>query len=264
MPRKKAENPAYQGDENSPYLALTPNQVVAYNLARARELKGWSQDQAAAALEPWLGVRWSKASFSQAERSLAGKFIRNFTADEIVAFARAFGLPVTWFFMPPPPWAEPGVPARLFGTELAPLIDLVFGDEEGRALLDARLNGFIDGLQPLTTAQQRIAVDSKVAAPVRQSFAGLEDGQVDGRSIANQLTDLETPAKSGVEAELGVAERFEAAAEETEVSGVGSDGDRARQWQTALRSIAHRLEDLKARAKNRLEAEFDLEEVPQP
>ncbi len=45
------------------------HQVVAYNLTRARELRGLTQDAAAAALEPYLGVRWSKVGFSQAERS---------------------------------------------------------------------------------------------------------------------------------------------------------------------------------------------------
>ena len=68
---------------------MTPNQVVAYNLTTARELRGWTQDQAADALEPYLGVRWSKASVSQAERSVAGKFIRQFEADEIIALARS-------------------------------------------------------------------------------------------------------------------------------------------------------------------------------
>src|ERR671931_1797685 len=95
MPRKRAQpQPAALNGGR----AHTPNQVVAYNLARARVLRGWTQDEAAAALEPWLGVRWSRATFSQAERSVAGKLIRNFTADEIVAFARTFRLPVEWFF----------------------------------------------------------------------------------------------------------------------------------------------------------------------
>ncbi len=79
-------------------VQVSPNQLVAYNLAQARLNKGWTQEQAAAALEPFLGVHWSKASFSAAERSVDGERIRQFTADEIVAFARCFELPVTWFF----------------------------------------------------------------------------------------------------------------------------------------------------------------------
>src|SRR5918996_6100776 len=117
MPRKRANT--QPGAPSGALRAPTPNQVVAYNLARARQLRGWTQEEAAAALEPWLGVLWSRATFSQAERSVAGKVIRNFTADEIVAFAGAFGLPPAWFFSPVPRGAEPGrdIHVRLNGSE---------------------------------------------------------------------------------------------------------------------------------------------------
>lgn len=81
---------------------MTPNQLVAYNLRRARKLRGLTQEAAAEALEPHLGQRWSKALFSNAERSVDGQRIRPFTADEVVAFARAFDLPVLWFLEEPP------------------------------------------------------------------------------------------------------------------------------------------------------------------
>ena len=61
-------DPVY-GDAR-PLIQLTPNQIVAYNLAQARVMKGWTQEQAAEELELYLGVRWSKASFSS-ERSTA-------------------------------------------------------------------------------------------------------------------------------------------------------------------------------------------------
>jgi len=207
MPRKapKISRPV---DEVPLFFGLTPNQVVAHNLARAREWKGWTQDQAAEALAPYLGARWSKASLSQAERSVAGKFVRNFNADEIVAFARAFELPVTWFFMPPPPWVYPGVPAKLstpdagpFGETLALLVDLVFGDEGNQALLEMRLNEFLDqlGPLPLTRAQARItaSVHSRIESLVRHSFSDLGQWQTMLRNLANQLEDLETRAKDG-------------------------------------------------------------------
>jgi hypothetical protein len=81
---------------------LSPCQIVAWNLEGARRLRGWTQDQAAKKLEPYLGYRLSRAAFSQAERSLYGK-LRRFDADEIVAFARAFELPLAYFFCPPQP-----------------------------------------------------------------------------------------------------------------------------------------------------------------
>jgi hypothetical protein len=54
-------------------------------------------------LEPYLGERWSKATFSAAERSVAHpERVRQFSADELVAFAAAFELPVSFFFKPAP------------------------------------------------------------------------------------------------------------------------------------------------------------------
>ena len=143
MPKKFKRPPDPEVGAVPSYLGLTPTQVVAYNLTRAREDKGWTQDQAADALAPYLGKRWSKASISQAERSIAGRFIRKFDADEIMAFARAFEVPVAWFFMPPPPWSDqPGVPVKLappdaeeFGAALGLLVALVFGEPYHQALL---------------------------------------------------------------------------------------------------------------------------------
>ena len=80
---------------------LTANQVVAHNLRAARELRGLTQAEAAALLEPFIGERWSVAVFSAAERSVVGTRVRVFDADLIHAFARAFGLPIGWFFLPP-------------------------------------------------------------------------------------------------------------------------------------------------------------------
>jgi hypothetical protein len=190
------------------YFGLTPNQVVAFNLAQARQLKGWTQDQATEALEPYLGSRWSKANYSAAERSVDGGRVRNFDADEIVAFARAFELPVTWFFMPPPPWASPGVPVKLqtpdaerFGAPLALLADLVFGTDLDAAQLAMRLQAFLDelGPNPLSDAQRKLseAVEARKAALVEHSLGDLQQWQTQLRALANHLEDLE--ARSRVE-----------------------------------------------------------------
>jgi hypothetical protein len=195
--------PRRTGQDDVPiYFGLTPNQVVAYNLAQARLLKGWTQDQASEALEPFLGSRWSKANYSAAERSVDGARIRNFDADEIVAFARAFELPVTWFFLPPPPWSSPGVPVKLrtpdaerFGAPLAVLTDLVFGDELQLAAMTLRLHVFLDelGPNPLSEAQQRIAdaVEARKAEVVRHALGDLQRWQTQLRALANHLEDLE-------------------------------------------------------------------------
>lgn len=80
---------------------VTANQVVAYNLIRARRLRGLTQEEAGQRIAAHLGEPWHKATWSAAERSVAGERIRNFDADEILAFAQLFDVPVAWFFLPP-------------------------------------------------------------------------------------------------------------------------------------------------------------------
>ncbi len=76
----------------------TPDQVVARNLKRAREDRGWTQEEAARRLEPHLGVLWSKATFSSIERSVDGKRIKKFSLAEVNALAATFSLPFAWFY----------------------------------------------------------------------------------------------------------------------------------------------------------------------
>jgi len=83
---------------------MTPNQIVAYNVAKARELRGWTQEQAAEALAPYLGAKLSGASFSSLERSAwSVDRIKQFSADDLLALSRGFDLPIGFFFTPPPP-----------------------------------------------------------------------------------------------------------------------------------------------------------------
>lgn len=84
-----------------PPQAVNLNEVVAYNFRRARELRGLTQDEAAVALEPFLGQRLPQASISALERSYGGDKRREFDAQEILAFACAFDVPLLWFLLPP-------------------------------------------------------------------------------------------------------------------------------------------------------------------
>jgi hypothetical protein len=85
-------------------VVLSPCQIVAWNLERIRRERGLTQAAAAKELEPYLGYRLSKAAFSQAEHCLHRGRIRRFDADEIVAFAQAFGVKVPYFFILPQPY----------------------------------------------------------------------------------------------------------------------------------------------------------------
>jgi hypothetical protein len=210
-PKKPRANP--QTDAYVGVIGLSANQIVAYNLARARQWKRWTQDQAAKAIEPYLGVRWSKASVSQAERSVDGGFVRNFSADEIVAFAQGFELPITWFFMPPPPEVIGGTVVlvgrdRTAEQPLARLVDLIFGTEADQALLTLRLDDFLAhcSTETRTQAQARVAslVKRRVEALLRDSFRHFDRLQTQLRGIANHLEDLEKAAKRDVAREADV------------------------------------------------------------
>jgi len=113
--------------------AWTPNQIVAYRVAKARQLRGWTQEKAAEELEPFLGHKLSAASFSSIERSFAGGRVRQFNADEIFALARGFQLPIGWFFTPPPLGMDIEIStpdANGGGFESLMLIDSLLGNED--------------------------------------------------------------------------------------------------------------------------------------
>ncbi len=96
-------------------------------------MRGWTQEQAAAELEPYLGAKLSTASFSAIERSFAGGRIRQFNADEILALSRGFRLPIGWFFTPPPVFEKIDIStpdAKGGGWEPLLLIDAILGNPD--------------------------------------------------------------------------------------------------------------------------------------
>lgn len=110
---------------------MLPNQVVAYNVARARALRGWTQEQAAEVLAPYLGAKLSGASFSALERSAwTVNRIKQFSADDLLALSRGFDLPIGYFFTPPPPADDIGLytpDAPKNGLDPIVVLDAVLG-----------------------------------------------------------------------------------------------------------------------------------------
>jgi len=78
------------------------NQVVAYNVRAARELRGWTQDDFAERLASYIGQRMTQAGVSSIERAWDGERRREFDAHELLVFAMVFDLPIIWFLLPPP------------------------------------------------------------------------------------------------------------------------------------------------------------------
>lgn len=186
-------------------VQLTPNQIVAYNLAQARMWKGWTQEEAAAELEPYLGARWSKASFSAAERSVDGQRVRQFSADELVAFSRCFGVPVGFFFLPPPPGAADR-PIQLaspdgseFGIRASELIDVVLGAPGEIGMMSMRVEEFFRQTSPdlLTDAQRAVRwlAESATQAVVEQSLDKFEYWKSSLQALTMQLEDWEREAR---------------------------------------------------------------------
>ena len=75
--------------------------MVAHNFTRARQLRGLTQSEIAERLSRFTGTPWSAVTVAQAEGSVTGQRVRQFTANELVALARTFDLPVMYFFLPP-------------------------------------------------------------------------------------------------------------------------------------------------------------------
>jgi hypothetical protein len=172
----------------------TPNQIVAHNLTKARQLRGWTQTQAADALEPYLGTKLSGASWSAIERSVDGGRIREITADELVAFGRAFELPIGFFLTPPSGWDEHGVnvpdagPDGLDGIEL---FDVVIGTEESLAEWETYLKtwpapGHVATIAPDGT----VAKTRRVQEDVHQRLAGPAALRA-GHLLRQQFGDLD-------------------------------------------------------------------------
>jgi transcriptional regulator with XRE-family HTH domain len=91
-----------QQPDPPPLEDIDLNQVVAYNIREARQLRGWTQEELADRLEPYLGQRLTQAGVSSIERAWDGDRRREFDAHELLIFAMVFDLPMLWFLLPPP------------------------------------------------------------------------------------------------------------------------------------------------------------------
>lgn len=91
-----------QQSDPPPPETIDLNQVVAYNIREARQLRGWTQEELADRLEPYLGQRLTQAGVSSIERAWDSDRRREFDAHELLIFAMVFDLPMLWFLLPPP------------------------------------------------------------------------------------------------------------------------------------------------------------------
>ena len=111
----------------------TPNQVVASNLARLRQRRGWTQAETAGQLSQVSPRPWSEATVAHAERSVTGNRIREFTADDLVAMARAFDVPALYFLTPPPNLFVSVPDSPTYGVHGAKMLEAVLGRPDNLA-----------------------------------------------------------------------------------------------------------------------------------
>jgi transcriptional regulator with XRE-family HTH domain len=145
------------------------NQVIATRLREARKLRRMTQADLAERLEPLLGVRWPVTSVSAAEGSVSGKRPREFTADEVTAFARVLELPVPWFFRVPAgvDAVSCGGPQTIAAADIA---EMVFPD---LSEIPERLRQVVDVQAALIEQQAALIEQLKTTAPITRALVEL-------------------------------------------------------------------------------------------
>lgn len=187
----------------------TPNQVVAHNITRARLLRGWTQEQAADELAPYLGARLSPASFSAIERSIAGTRVKQFSADDLVALSRAFRVPLGWWFTPPEEGALHTPDHDHHGIEFSELVDVVLGTPETLPAWVEAINHWEterpaeQGGMSSVTARACELAELRARSLVRERFGDLGNAQDVLRGLAELLDQLDD--ETGKDAAAGDA-----------------------------------------------------------
>jgi transcriptional regulator with XRE-family HTH domain len=100
---KKAAEPV-ESSKTSPRKdpGIDVNAVVSYNLKAIRERRKMTQEDVARGLARLTGHRLPQASISAMERGFDGDRRRRFDAHELYLLATVFGVPIMYFFIPPP------------------------------------------------------------------------------------------------------------------------------------------------------------------
>lgn len=195
---------------------MTPNQIVALNVAKARALRGWTQEQAAEQLAPYLGAKLSTASFSALERS-AWKVdrIKQFSADELLALSRGFDLPIGYFLVPPPPASDAALhapDAGMKGLDPIVILDAILGTPENLDHWEDELREYSASVAPQPRSKRekphvspndladrlQTLGTSRARAMLRQAFGDVTDAAEVLERLADAIRLLEEDAVDGM------------------------------------------------------------------
>ncbi len=83
-------------------MRLDVNAIVSFNVKAIRERRGMTQIQVAERLAQLTGNLLPQASISAMERGFDGERRRRFDAHELYLLSHVFGVPIAYFFLPPP------------------------------------------------------------------------------------------------------------------------------------------------------------------
>ena len=150
-------------EDPSPGDGIDLNQVVAYNVREARRIRGWTQEELADRLEPYLGQRLTQAGVSSIERAWDGERRREFDAHELLVFAMVFDLPIVWFLLPPPG------DHRVMRSTSRPVDELyvwLLGQPKQLEPVYERLHQL--GITDPTTAEETVEKITGIPSPARQ------------------------------------------------------------------------------------------------
>lgn len=161
---------------------MTPNELVALRLKFARELRGLTQAQAAERLEPFLGTRLGKGAYSAAERSSETGRTRRFDADELWAFARAFELPISFFFCPPRADLKIGHPDSSETSSGVEYMALIFG-------LDSQVRVEIAQALKDRGVRERLEIMRRYADSVTAAVDEQERQIMEAAEVADELRE---------------------------------------------------------------------------
>lgn len=137
MARVRGKNPQPEPEQSA---GLDVNAVVSYNLRTIRQRQGWTQEGVARRLAQLTGHELPQASISAMERGFDGQRRRRFDAHELYLLSVVFGVPIAYFFLPPPP--DAGEERYLANTDrpVSELYAAVLGQEDQLVEVDARLS----------------------------------------------------------------------------------------------------------------------------
>lgn len=119
-------------------VTLDLNAVVSFNVRAIRLARGLTQDQVADRLAEFTGHRLPQASISHMERYFIDRNRRRlFDAHDLYLLSKVFGVPILYFFLPPP--TCPGGTITDTGEPVTALVDGLFGTPASLRAVDGRL-----------------------------------------------------------------------------------------------------------------------------